>query len=359
VAARAGGLALGSPEGETGRGTVLGFAAYGLWGLFPLYFDALRPAGAWEILAHRILWTLLVCALVLLARRDVGWVAPLLRRPRLLVGLAVAAVLIAVNWVVYVAAVVAGNTSEAALGYFLNPLVTVALGVVVLRERLRALQWAAVGIGVAAAVFLGVAGGHVPWVALALAGSFSLYGLTKKKLGASLEALHGLTVETVVLAPIAAVTLGLVAGHGGLAFGHHGAVHTTLLVLSGVVTAVPLLCFAAAARRVPLVTIGLIQFITPVMQLLCAVLLLGEHLPAERWVGFGIVWVALLLLTTDSLLSVRATRRATRGTRATRAGDGREAPEAVQATEATEATDAGGRGQAREPRPVPADDCPR
>lgn len=326
-ASRTGGLTLGSPEGEVGRGTLLGFAAYGLWGLFPLYFDALRPAGAWEILANRILWTLLFCVLVLLVRRDLAWVAPLLRRPRLLVGLAVAAVLIAVNWVVYVAAVVSGNTSEAALGYFLNPLVTVALGVIVLRERLRVLQWVAVGIGAAAGVYLGVAGGRVPWVALSLAVSFALYGLTKKKLGASLEALHGLTVETVVLAPVAAVTLLLVGAQGGLAFGHHGAGHTTLLVLSGVVTAVPLLCFAAAARRVPLVTIGLIQFITPVMQLLCAVLLLGEHLPPERWVGFGIVWVALLVLTTDSLLSVRATRRA--------------------------------RLAALEPRPVPADDCPR
>lgn len=327
-ASRTGGLALGSPEGEVGRGTLLGFAAYGLWGLFPLYFDALRPAGAWEILAHRILWTLLFCVLVLLVRRDLSWVAPLMRRPRLLVGLAVAAVLIAVNWTVYVAAVVSGNTSEAALGYFLNPLVTVALGVVVLRERLRVLQWVAVGIGAAAGVYLGVAGGRVPWVALSLAVSFALYGLTKKKLGASLEALHGLTVETVVLAPVAAVTLVVVGAHGGLAFGHHGAGHTTLLVLSGVVTAVPLLCFAAAARRVPLVTIGLIQFITPVMQLLCAVLLLGEHLPAQRWIGFGIVWVALLVLTTDSLRSVRATRRANRLA-------------------------------ALEPRPVPADDCPR
>jgi chloramphenicol-sensitive protein RarD len=317
-----------APAGEVGRGTLLGFAAYGIWGLFPLYFDALKPAGPWEILAHRILWTLLFCVVVLLIGRDLGWVRPLLRRPRLLAGTAVAAVLIAVNWVVYVGAVTSGNTSEAALGYFLNPLVTVALGVVVLRERLRVLQWVAVGIGAAAAVYLGVAGGRVPWVALSLAVSFALYGLTKKKLGASLEALHGLTVETVVLAPVASVTLVVVATHGGLEFGHHGAGHTTLLVLSGVVTAVPLLCFAAAARRVPLVTIGLIQFITPLMQLLCAVLLLGEHLPAERWVGFGIVWVALLVLTTDSLLSVRATRRATRLA-------------------------------ALEPRPVPADDCPR
>lgn len=299
-----------SPTGGATRGTVLGFAAYGLWGLFPLYFDALRPAGAWEILAHRILWTLLFCVVVLAVMRDVSWVRPLLHRPKLLTGIAVAAVLIAVNWTVYVAAVTSGNTSDAALGYFLNPLVTVALGVVVLGERLRALQWVAVGVGVAAAVFLAVAGGQVPVVALTLAFSFALYGLTKKKIGASLEAVHGLTVETVVLAPVAVVTLLVVHAQGGLEFGRHGALHTGLLVFSGVATALPLLCFAAAARRIPLVTIGLIQFITPVMQLLCAVLLLGEHMPAERWVGFGIVWVALVVLTVDSLVAVGRSRRA-------------------------------------------------
>ncbi|MFM6847509.1 MAG: EamA family transporter RarD [Terrabacter sp.] len=300
------------PHGEARRGTVLGFAAYGMWGLFPLYFDALKPAGAWEILAHRILWTLLFCIVVLLVPRDVGWVGPLLRRPRLLAGTAVAAVLIAVNWVVYVGAVTSGNTSEAALGYFLNPLVTVALGVVVLGERLRWMQWVAVAIGFVAAAFLGIVGGRVPWVALALACSFALYSLTKKKVGVSLEAVHGLTVETVVLAPVAVVLLFVVSAQSGLEFGHHGATHTTLLVLSGVVTAVPLLCFAAAARRIPLVTIGLIQFFTPVMQLLCAVLLLDEHMPRERWIGFGIVWLALVVLTVDSLVSLRGARAARR-----------------------------------------------
>ena len=301
-----------APTGEVGRGTLLGFAAYGIWGLFPLYFDALRPAGPWEILANRILWTLLFCVVVLLVVRDFAWVRPLLRRPKLLAGTAVAAVLIAVNWVVYVAAVTSGNTSEAALGYFLNPLVTVALGVVVLRERLRVLQWVAVGIGVAAGVYLGVSGGRVPWVALTLAVSFALYGLTKKKVGVSLDAVHGLTVETVVLAPVAVVLLLVVGSRGDLQFGHHGAWHTSLLVLSGVVTALPLLCFAAAARRIPLVTVGLIQFVTPVMQLLCAVLLLHEHMPAERWIGFAIVWVALLVLTVDSLVSMRGARAARR-----------------------------------------------
>ncbi|HEY9493676.1 MAG TPA: EamA family transporter RarD [Intrasporangium sp.] len=289
---------------------LFGFAAYGIWGLFPLYFDALKPASPLEILAHRILWTLLFCVILLAVLRDFAWLRPLLRRPRLMAGITVAAVVIAVNWVLYVTAVTSGNTSEAALGYFLNPLVTVALGVVVLGERLRALQWVAVAIGLVAGIYLAVAGGRVPFMALALAFSFSIYSLTKKKVGASLQAVQGLTVETVILAPVAAGILVVVSSRGGLAFGAHGAAHTWLLVGSGVATAVPLLLFAAAARRIPLVSIGLIQFITPVMQLLVAVVLLDEVMSAERWVGFGIVWVALIVLSIDSLLALRRGRRA-------------------------------------------------
>jgi chloramphenicol-sensitive protein RarD len=288
-----------------GRGTLLGFAAYGIWGLFPLYFDALEPAGAWEILAHRILWTLVFCVIALLVVRDVDWIGPLVRRPRLVAGITIAGLLIATNWVVYVTAVITGHVSDAALGYFLNPIVTVALGVVVLRERLRRLQWVAVGIGLAAGVYLWATGGGVPVIALTLAASFALYGLTKKKLGATLPALHGLTIETLVLVPVAVVALVVVGRQGGLTFGGHGWAHTALLVGSGVATAVPLLFFAAAARRIPLVTIGLIQFITPVMQLLVGVLVLGEHMPRERWIGFAIVWLALIVLTVDSVLSLR------------------------------------------------------
>ncbi|WP_026917426.1 EamA family transporter RarD [Gordonia shandongensis] len=290
-------------------GVVAGFGAYGIWGLFPLFFDALRPAGPWEILAHRILWTLVVCGGLLLVMRDWAWIAPLRRQPRLVAGVTAAALLIATNWVVYVAAVTSGHTSDAALGYFLNPIATVGLGVVVLGERLRPLQWAAVGVGLVAAVYLAVAGGSFPTVSVTLAGSFALYGLVKNKVGAHLPALHGLTLETAVLAPAAAVVLVIVGvTPAGLAFAAHGAGHTWLLVSSGVVTAVPLLLFATAARRIPLVTVGLIQFITPILQLLCAVLLLGEHLPPQRWIGFGIVWVALLVLTADSLLAARARR---------------------------------------------------
>lgn len=293
---------------ELTRGTAMGLAAYLLWGLFPLYFDALRPAGPWEILAHRIVWSLLFCLLILAVMRDFGWIRELRGQYRLLGGVGLAAIFIAVNWGFYVAAVTSGHTSDAALGYFLNPLVTVALGVAVLHERLRPLQWTAVGVGVIAAGYLAVAGGRFPVVALILSCSFALYSLIKNRVGVHLTALHGLTLETAMLAPAAVGVLGFLSLNGGLDVGRHGPAHATLLVLSGVATAIPLLLFAAAARRIPLVTVGLIQFITPTMQLLCAVFLLHEQMPAERWIGFGIVWIALILLTADSVLALRRTR---------------------------------------------------
>ena len=299
-------------NGELRRGTVFGFLAYAIWGVFPLYVHALRPAGAWEILAHRILWTLLLCAVVLLLRRDLSWTRQLLARPRLALGVAVAALLIGANWVIYVAAVLGGHTTEAALGYFLNPIVTVALGVVVLRERLRPLQWAAVGIGAVAGIYLSAVGGQFPLVALSLACSFAGYGLVKKKLGASLDAMHSLAAETAVLFPVAVVLLGFLVVRGETTFTLEPPVHPTLLLAVGVVTAVPLLLFAAAARRIPLTTVGLLQFVTPVLQLLCGVLLLDEHMSSARWTGFGIVWVALLLLTVDSLVGRPGRARAAR-----------------------------------------------
>lgn len=298
----------GGGEAELRRGTAYAFLAYGIWGMFPLYFAALEPSGAWEILAHRILWTLAVVALVLLVRRDLAWIRPFLSRPRLVAGIALAALLIAGNWVVYVLAVLTGRTYEAALGYFLNPIVTVGLGVLVLGERLRRLQWAAVAVGAVAAVYLTVAGGVLPWISLSLAFSFGLYGLVKKRVGASLEALHSLAAETAVLAPVAVGVIVVLSLQGATTFAGHGVAHTTLLVLAGVVTAVPLLLFAAAARRIPLVTVGLIQFITPMLQLLVGVTLLGEHVSGRLWFGFGIVWVALALLTFDSLRAARAAR---------------------------------------------------
>jgi chloramphenicol-sensitive protein RarD len=299
----------GDEREELRRGTAYGFLAYAIWGVFPLYFAALKPAGAWEILAHRIVWTLVFCAVILLVRRDLVWARQLVARPRLAGGVTLAALLIATNWVIYVFAVLTGRTTEAALGYFLNPIVTVALGVVVLRERLRPLQWAAVAIGAVAGVYLSVVGGQFPLIALSLAFSFAAYGLVKKKVGASLDAMHSLAAETAVLFPVAVVVLVVLGVSGGTTFTQDVPLHPALLLLAGVVTAVPLLLFAAAARRIPLTTVGLLQFITPVLQLLCGVLLLDEHMSTARWVGFGIVWVALLVLTVDMLADRQGRRR--------------------------------------------------
>ena len=291
------------------RGTAYGAGAYAIWGAFPLYFHLLAPAGAFEILAHRILWTLLFCGAVLAVRRDFAWCRSVFGNPRMLGSVTLAGMLIAINWIIYVAAVMAHHVTEASLGYFLNPIVTVAIGVVVLRERLRSLQWLAVAIGLAAGVYLTIDFGRPPWIALGLAFSFALYGLMKKRLGTSLGAFQSLTSETAVLVPVAVAVLVWVAARGETTFTANSPAHPLLLASAGLVTAAPLLLFAAAARRVPLVTIGLLQFVTPVLQLLCGVLVLGETMGTSRWLGFGIVWIALLVLTFDSIRSVRTRRR--------------------------------------------------
>ncbi|MBZ4497615.1 EamA family transporter RarD [Dermacoccus sp. Tok2021] len=303
-----------SNEDETRKGTLYGFLAYLAWGMFPLYFHALIPAGPWEILAHRILWTLLLCLVLLGVTRHLGFLRSLFGDLKRLGAISIAAVLIAINWVVYVLAVTTGHVTEAALGYFLNPLVTVMLGVLVLGEKLRRMQWLAVAIGVIACVYLAVDYGSPPWISVGLALSFAAYGLMKKRVGGRLTALEGLTAETVVLAPFAAVMLVWLGATGRSTWSGNGSWHPVLLALSGVATAIPLLLFAAAARRIPLSTIGLLQFMTPVIQLLCGVLVLGEMMSAGRWVGFGLVWIALVVLTADSLAQARRTRRARRAT---------------------------------------------
>ena len=303
---------MGSVADEQRQGTIYGFLAYLAWGLFPLYFHALEPAGAWEILSHRILWTLLLCLVLLAITRNLGFLGGLFRDARRLGAITIAALLIAANWTIYVVAVTSGHVTEAALGYFLNPLVTVMLGVLVLGEKLRRLQWLAVAIGVVACVYLAIDYGSPPWISISLALSFAAYGLMKKRIGGHLSALEGLTAETVVLAPLAAALLLFVLPSKDLTWSGHGVSHSVLLAFSGVATAIPLLLFAAAARRIPLTTIGLLQFMTPIMQLLCGVLVLGEHISAGRWVGFGLVWLALVALTLDSLQHATRSRRARR-----------------------------------------------
>jgi chloramphenicol-sensitive protein RarD len=298
----------GAPQ-DARRGTIYGAGAYALWGVFPLYFHMLAPAGAWEILAHRILWTVLFCGVVLAIRSDFGWLRSVFGNLRMLGAVTLAGMLLAVNWTIYVAAVVAHHVTEASLGYFLNPIVTVAIGVVVLHEKLRPLQWMAVAIGLAAGIYLTIDFGRPPWIAVGLAFSFALYGLMKKRLGTSLSALESLTSETAVLVPVAIAVLLWAGVSGQSTFTVNSPSHPLLLASAGLVTAAPLLLFGAAARRVPLVTIGLLQFVTPVLQLLCGVLLLGETMQTSRWIGFGIVWIALLVLAFDSIQSVRKRRR--------------------------------------------------
>jgi chloramphenicol-sensitive protein RarD len=295
---------------EAERGTAYGALAFFVWGSFPLYFRALEPASAVEILLHRVVWSLLVCLVVLAITGNLRAFVTVLRTPRLLAVLTLAAVLIAINWGVYIYAVNAGHVVEASLGYFINPLLTVLLGVLVLRERLRRLQWVAVGVGFVAVVVLTVDYGHPPWIALILAASFGTYGLVKNRVGGQVEALPSLTTETAVLAPFALGVLIWLEVTGRGSFGHAPPWHGLLLASTGIATTVPLVLFAAGARRAPLSTMGLLQFITPVLQLLAGVLLLGEHVPGPRWAGFGLVWVALVLLSIDSIRTTRLARSA-------------------------------------------------
>ena len=294
---------------EAERGLVFGFAAYGMWGVLPLYFHALAPASPLEILAHRVVWSVVVCAAAWAGLRDLSWLRPLLAVPHRLLLLAIAAFLLAINWGVYIYAVSVDNVVESSLGYFINPLVLVLMGVLILHERLRPLQWIAVAIGTVAVLVIAWDYGRPPWIALALAFSFAAYGFIKKKVGPVVDALPSMTVESAVLAPFALAILTWLGITGNGTFTQDAPWHPLLLSLSGIITTVPLVCFAAAARRVPLTTMGLLQFTAPVLQLLIGVLVLGEQVPPVRWIGFGLVWVALVILTADS---VRSTRRRTR-----------------------------------------------
>jgi chloramphenicol-sensitive protein RarD len=292
---------------ETRRGAMFGATAYLLWGVFPLYFPLLHPAGAVEVLAHRVVWSLVVVGVLVQVTRRWGAVRTVAADRVKLLRLAAAATVLAVNWGVYIYAVTSHRVVEASLGYFINPLVTVMLGVVVLHERLRVGQYAAVGVAALGVLTLSLQNGRPPWMALVLAASFGTYGLLKKQ--AVVGALEGLTVETAVLTPLALVYLvGLsVAGHSTLT--SHGTGHATLLVLTGVVTAIPLLFFGAAAARVPLTTLGVLQYLTPTMQFLLGVLVFGEALGLARLLGFCLVWAALCLFTADLMTQRRRTVR--------------------------------------------------
>ncbi|KRD20439.1 protein rarD [Mycobacterium sp. Root265] len=285
-------------------GLLFGIGAYGSWGLFPAFFPLLKPAGSVEILAHRIVWGFLFLFVVVAAVHRLRDVRAIGGRTWLL--LALASALISVNWLIYVYAVNNGHVVDAALGYFINPLVTVLLGMVVFRERLNRAQGAALVIAVAAVVVLTVQVGAPPYIGLGLALSFGLYGAVKKVVPVDPRVSVG--IETALAAPFALGYLIVLQAGGHAEFVGHGTGHVVLLVLAGVLTAVPLLLFAAAAQRLPMVTMGLLFYMTPIMQLSWGVLVGHEPMPAARWLGFALIWIALAVFTVDALFRTRSDR---------------------------------------------------
>ncbi|MDR6199230.1 chloramphenicol-sensitive protein RarD [Microbacterium sp. SORGH_AS428] len=298
-----------TPTEQSLTGGLYAFSAYLLWGVLPLYFLLLAPVGAFEIVAWRILLSLVFCALLIAVTRSWRRLAAILRQGRLVALTVLAGILIYVNWQTYLIGTLSGHVIETSLGYFINPIVTVLLGVIVLRERLRPTQWVAIGLATAAVVVIVVGYGAVPWIALILAFSFGFYGLVKKKIGPSVDAVSGLTLESLWLTPLAVVQLVVVAVTTGLGFASAGAGTTVALALAGVVTAVPLLLFAAGARRAPLTLLGIVQFVAPVLQFLIGWWVLGEPMTAGRWAGFALVWAALILLSADSIIASRRARK--------------------------------------------------
>ena len=294
------------PPRSAGVGIALAIGAYLLWGFLPLFFLLLAPANALEIVAWRVLFSLVFCAILITVTRAWPRLRGLLRDRRVVLTLGAAGILILINWLVYVFATLNHEVVQAALGYFANPIVTVLLGIFVLRERLRAAQWVAIGISAVAVVVIAINYGAFPWIALALAFSFGLYGLIKKRVGSRVDALSGLTIETLWLAPIAVGQLVFVGLTTGITIGTISPLQTISLCLAGVVTAVPLLLFAGAARRLPLTVIGLTQYLTPLLQFLIGVLLLHEAMPVTRLIGFILIWIALILLTIDGFRQRRA-----------------------------------------------------
>jgi chloramphenicol-sensitive protein RarD len=284
---------------EQRRGLLFGIAAYGLWGLFPLYWPLLEPSAPAEILAHRIVWSLLFVGLLVWVRHRYSTVRSALLDRRTRSTLVVASVVIGCNWFLFIWAVNDHHVVETSLGYFINPLVSVAMGVVAFGERLRRLQWVAIGIAAAGVLWLTFEYGRPPWISIALALSFGTYGLAKKK--ANVGAVQSLAVETMVLAPLALGYLVSLQVGGTGEFGQHGAGHTAMLIGTGVVTALPLLCFGAAATRIPLSMIGMLQYLTPTLQFLIGVAVYDEPMTSARWVGFVLVWAALAVFTAESL----------------------------------------------------------
>jgi len=285
------------------KGILYGASAYLMWGIFPIYFKLLHEVPAVQILGHRVVWSLLFLLVLIAAFREGRALCQSASNLRTLLTYLLAALLLAANWLTYIWGVNAGYVVETSLGYFINPLVNVVLGVIILRERLRLAQWVPVGLAAAGVIYLTILYGTLPWIALALAFTFASYGLVKKL--APLGALHSLTLETGLLFVPALGYLLWMAMIGEGAYIHQGAAITLLLSLAGVITAIPLLLFGAAARRVPLSTMGILQFIAPTCQFLLGVFVYGEAFTLVRLVGFLCIWLALLLYIGEGLITLR------------------------------------------------------
>jgi len=294
----------------SGSGIAYAFGAYALWGLFPLYFLSVRDTNPFEIVSYRIIFSLLFCALVIAAIRKWGRFREIFRSKRTILMLGLASGIIYLNWQVFVVAVVNGHVVESSLGYFMNPILTVILGVVVLRERLRPLQWVAVSISFVAVLVLTFGGSGVPWVSLALAITFGLYGLIKKRVGGNVDPLSGLMIESMWMTPIAIVQWLVVSSMVGVTAFTHGLPYALWIMAAGPITAIPLMMFAAATRRIPLTAIGLIQYSTPIFSFVFGVYVLREPMPEARWAGFLIVWISLVVLVIDMLRHANRARLA-------------------------------------------------
>lgn len=281
------------------RGLLLGATAYLLWGAFPLYWPLLEPAGAFEILAHRILWSVLTIGVLVVALRRTRQLRALLADRRVFLILGLAAVTITINWATYIYGVTSGRVVETSLGYFINPLVTVLMGVALLGERLRGVQWFAMAVAGCAVGVLALDYGQPPYVALVLAFSFGTYGLAKKIANAG--AVESLALETALMAPFAMAYLGWLAVTGASNFAAHGTGHALLFTTTGIVTAIPLICFGAAATRVSMVSLGLLQYLAPTLQFALGVLYFHETMTPGRWAGFLLVWIALVIFTFEAV----------------------------------------------------------
>ncbi|MFA9273708.1 MAG: EamA family transporter RarD [Candidatus Aquirickettsiella gammari] len=281
------------------KGIMYAAACYSAWGLFPIYFKALNSIPSIEILLHRMVWALVFLLLVLSVRKQWAWLADVFRQPKLLAGFTASAVLLSANWFLYIWAINNDRIVDASLGYFMTPLVNVFLGFVLLKERLRTFQWLAIACAGLGVLWLSLQTGHPPWIALVLASTFGMYGLLRKT--AALGALEGLSLETMILFPFAFAYLGYLALHEQSVFLQATTNTQILLLAAGPITAIPLLMFAAAARRIPLATLGLMQYISPTIQLLIGVWLYHEQFSHERLLGFLGIWLGLFIYSADSL----------------------------------------------------------